>query len=139
MLRQVLIIDDHDSDLLFSSLMVEHAKVAATVTTFEDATEALRYLQQPAGQSVDLIFLDINMPRMNGMEFLAAFEKLRLGAASPAVVVMLTSSPDPRDREHAMAFASVRDYVIKPVDAEQVKQVVNRVFGPVHRAPDGHG
>ena len=129
MLKEILIIDDHDSDLLFGRIMVEHAHVASLVTTFEDATQALVYLQGPAGAQVELILLDINMPVMNGFEFLAAFTATCFGASSPPVVVMLTSSPDPQDRTRAMSFAAVRAYVVKPIDVGQVQQVVQSIFG----------
>ena len=130
MLQQILIVDDHDSDLLYGRIMVERSKVASTVATFEDARDALHYLQQPEGRSVELVLLDMNMPGMSGFEFLAAFEALNRSGVSPAVVVMLTSSPDPHDRERAFAFASVRDYMVKPIDQAQMRGIVERIFGP---------
>jgi CheY-like chemotaxis protein len=136
MLEQIVIVDDHDSDLLFGRIMVERSNVAALVTTFEDARDALHYLQQPEGRNVGLVLLDINMPGMNGFGFLSAFEQLRGASASPAVVVMLTSSPDPHDRERAFSFAAVRDVMVKPLDEAQVRGVVQRVFGQAAAPPD---
>lgn len=127
MLKQIVIVDDHDSDLLFGRIMVERANVASTVMTFEDARDALRHLGQPEGRDAELILLDINMPGLNGFEFLAAFEQLRRSGAARAVVAMLTSSPDPRDRERALGFASVVDYLVKPIDIDRVRGVVQRI------------
>jgi len=100
-MRQVLIIDDSDPDLLYSRLMVERARIAESVVTFGTAQEALDYLQRADAPPVDAILLDINMPETNGFAFLECFEVFRPERRHSAVVVMLTSSPDPHDRERA--------------------------------------
>ena len=124
-----MIIDDSDSDLLYGRFVVERSGIALQVTTQESAREALVFLQQPAGADVDMIFLDINMPGMNGFEFLQAFEALARGDRPPApVVVMLTSSPDPHDRARAFAFRSVRDYLVKPITVAETQRMVQRLL-----------
>jgi CheY-like chemotaxis protein len=116
MIDTILLIDDSDADLLYTQIIIERAGVARQVRGFESAREALAFLKQPESAGVGLILLDINMPGMNGFEFLHAYEQLRREQGTQAVVVMLTSSPDPQDQERAMAFASVRGYVTKPID-----------------------
>lgn len=129
MLNHLLIIDDSDADLLYSSIVAQRAGVARVVTTHESATEALAFLQQPDGRDVDLIFLDINMPGMNGFQFLEAFEALcAAGWTRPPVIAMLTSSPDPTDRERAFSFKSVRDYLIKPINVDAARQLMHRLM-----------
>lgn len=131
-LREVMLIDDSDADLLYTQVMVEGSGVADAVLPFGLAEEALEFLRQPQGHDVDLILLDINMPEMNGFEFLEAYEKLHRSQQAHAVVVMLTSSPDPADRQRAMSYACVRDYVVKPIDrqaAAALAAVVQRVLG----------
>lgn len=120
-LRDVLIIDDSDADLLYSRLILEGAQVAERVITLGTAQEALDHLQQPEGHRVDLILLDINMPEMDGFAFLQTYQGLHVGQQAQAVVVMLTSSPDPVDRERALAFACVKGYVVKPIDLESAR------------------
>lgn len=112
----VMVIDDSDADLLFTQIVLERCGEAWQVLPFEGAREALGFLAREGSPAVDLILLDINMPAMNGFEFLDAYEQLRLEHRAQAVVVMLTSSPDPGDRARALAFASVRGYVEKPID-----------------------
>jgi CheY-like chemotaxis protein len=75
----------------------------------------------------DVIFLDINMPRMNGFEFLAAAQDLLGAAALPPVVMMLTTSLDPRDRVRASAFAAVKSYINKPLTEAHVGQALDLV------------
>jgi CheY-like chemotaxis protein len=128
MLNHLLIVDDSDSDLLYGRVVVERSGIAKKVSTQEGAKDALAFLQQPDGHDVDLIFLDINMPGMDGFQFLEAFEALSAqGRVRASVVVMLTSSPDMPDRDRAFSFKSVRDYMVKPVGVEETRQLLQRL------------
>ena len=128
MLSHLLIIDDSESDLLYGRVVVERAGIAQRVSTQESAKEALAFLQQPDGHDVDMIFLDINMPGMDGFQFLEAYEALNTaGLVKALVIVMLTSSPDLPDRERAFSFKSVRDYLVKPVSVEETRRLVQRL------------
>lgn len=126
-LRSVLVIDDSDPDLLYTQIMLDAADVAARVITCGSAPEALAHLQRPEGHDVDLILLDINMPEMDGFEFLEVYGELQDSQQARAVVVMLTSSPDPADRARAAGFACVRGYVVKPIDKAVAAGLVDLV------------
>ena len=108
-----MLVDDSEADLLFSRIIVSRSGICDSVLEFDSAANALAHLQAPQGKDIDLILLDINMPGMDGFEFLRAYEQL---ADAHAKVVMLTSSPDPHDRLEAERFGCVRGYVVKPID-----------------------
>lgn len=121
MYRQVMLIDDSETDLLYGRLMIERAGIAERVIAFDTAQAALAHLQRGEGHAVDLVLLDINMPVMNGFEFLDAYEQLEPRQRADGVIVMLTSSPDPEDRARAFSYASVRGYVTKPLSREDAR------------------
>ena len=111
-------VDDNDNDLLFTRLMLERSGCGFDVIGFERAAEALAYLRDTPAHGVSIILLDINMPVMNGFDFLQAFEALEPAARGSTVVLMLSSSSDPADRDRAARHASVRGYLTKPLDRQ---------------------
>lgn len=111
--HHVVVIDDSDTDLLYARIVLERTGLVATLRVFDCAREALDYLGSAEAADVNLVLLDINMPGMDGFEFLNAYEQQ---APSPVQVVMLTSSPDPADRLRAQSHACVRGYLTKPLD-----------------------
>jgi len=123
-LNKLIVVDDSDADLLYTSIVLERAGVCESILAFGTGIEALEYLQREPAHAVDLVLLDINMPEMNGFEFLQAYERLCARRRARAVVVMLTSSPDPQDRARAESFACVRHFVVKPITVEQARQLV---------------
>jgi CheY-like chemotaxis protein len=127
MLKRVMLIDDNDADLLYTRIVLERSGAAKEVLAFESARDALAALAASPGPDVDLILLDINMPGMNGFDFLRAYEQLPAARRGQAVVVMLTSSPDPVDRERAASFGSVKGYVVKPLDRDAARALVRLV------------
>ena len=129
MARRIMLVDDYESDLLFTRLMLERCDQQYEVVEYDSAQEALQYLQSHPGHGISVILLDINMPGMNGFEFLQAYEMLAATKQAEAVVVMLTSSPDPRDRARAESFGSVRGYITKPIDKATASGLV-KLIGP---------
>jgi CheY-like chemotaxis protein len=121
---RVVLIDDSETDLLFTQIVLERCGMAVVVQPFERARDALAALSTGGAGRVDVILLDINMPGMDGFEFLDAYEALDPAARAGGVVVMLTSSPDLRDRDRAAGYRCVRGYAIKPIDSETARELV---------------
>jgi CheY-like chemotaxis protein len=120
-LQDVLVIDDSDPDLLFARVIIERAAVAERVLTFGTGPDALAHLQGPESARCAVVLLDINMPEMNGFQFLEAYAPLHAARRCTAPVVMLTSSSDPGDRARARAYPCVAGYLVKPIDVASAK------------------
>ncbi len=124
-----MVVDDSDADLLFARIVLERAEAGFEVLPFDTARDALARLQDASAEPVDVVLLDINMPGMNGFDFLDAFERLPPERRHSAVVVMLTSSPDPGDRERALAHRCVRGYITKPMSRQAAADLLRHCGG----------
>lgn len=119
----VMLIDDESFDQSLYRRLIARTGLVGEVMSFTYADEALAYLSAPDSRRADVIFLDINMPRMNGFEFLEAATE-RLGPEfAKIVVVMLTTSLIEKDRERAAAFPVVRCFINKPLTVEHLQEV----------------
>ena len=88
-----MVIDDNEVDLYVSRRVIEKYSFADEVILMDSAKEALEYLKSHDGGPdtlPGLIFLDINMPEMNGFEFLDAYKQLSDNIKSNCIIMMLT-------------------------------------------------
>lgn len=113
-MRSIMIIDDSEADQFFAKLEIEKFDPAINIVQAYDGLEALETLKKAEVQP-DVIFLDINMPRMTGHEFLEAYEKQ---SRKTSVVIMLSSSNLDIDKDRALRHACVREYIEKPLDSQ---------------------
>lgn len=117
----VMVIDDDQIDQMMYARIIRRSGVVESILQFSLATDALEYLRRPDCEEIDLIVLDINMPMMNGFEFLEAATKEFGGSFTKAVVIMLTTSINPEDIARAKSFGVVKDFVSKPLTVETVR------------------
>lgn len=118
-----MMIDDNPIDQMLYKRIVARAGVVREVICFSDAEAALARLQATPDNLPDVILLDINMPKMDGFEFLEAVERI-FGPDFCVVVVMLTTSLDPKDLDRAKRFQAVKDYLDKPLTVQKVQDLV---------------
>ncbi|SNY30425.1 response regulator [Paractinoplanes atraurantiacus] len=140
---QILVVDDDDADALMISEALETADTSASVDRVADGREALDYLrrQSPYEQAhrPDLILLDLNMPRMDGRETLAAIKSDDVLKAIP-VVILTTSGAAPDIVASYQHRANA--YVTKPFgldDFESTVQLINRFYREVASLPPQAG
>lgn len=126
-------VDDDPITNMINTKIIEKT-FAFSVTAFTRPLEAIQQLQQwcasGSGEFPDLIFLDINMPQMDGWEFLEEFQKLPEHSLATCSVIMLSSSIDRDDFEKAKTFRVVRDFISKPLTVGILQTLVAATPGP---------
>jgi CheY-like chemotaxis protein len=124
-----MLVDDNPHDNFFHERQIKQNDSDNVVITMESAKGALEYLKSKEDPHSDLIFLDINMPGMNGWEFLEAYNKLDKELQNQAIIIMLTTSASPMDVEKSKALNSVSDYITKPLTEKMMKDITAKYFG----------
>lgn len=114
--ESVLLVEDNQVDQYLARHMLKKRWPEATLQVANDGAEAIALLTGADETLPELILLDINMPGMNGHEFLERWYEDK-GRETP-VVVMLTSSSQNEDRERASRFCCVKDYLVKPLSVQ---------------------
>ncbi len=121
---RVLLIDDNEGDIELTRDAFEEARIEGTLDVSLDGREALTWLTEHCranpGARPHVILLDLNMPDMDGREFLA---ELHQTAFADIPVVILTGSPSDRDILTKYDLCAC-DYLIKPVQATDVKALI---------------
>ncbi len=122
-INNIMVIDDSEADQFYVETILKAKYPGVNILNAYDGQEALDILAE-LETNPDVIFLDINMPRMNGHEFLENYGKTK----NPAdVIVMLTSSNREEDQKKALAFPYVKKYWNKPITIDTIDDII---FGP---------
>ena len=127
--RTVMLIDDNEIDNLINQKMIEAASIADNIYTHTGAKSAIEFLRNMEKLDVadkvlpDVIFLDIDMPLMDGFQFLDEFEKLTTMAKKKCKIVMLTSSINPQDFNRSKKYENVKLYLNKPLSHDSITKL----------------
>lgn len=126
MAHKILIVDDDPTIVFLHKTLMIKRGITDNPLTFLNGKEAYDYLEEEKpGESSYVILLDINMPVMNGWQFLDKLEKDNF--SSRIDVAIVTSSVDKADREKASSYDSVVAYLTKPFfNLDEVKEIVSR-------------
>ena len=120
-----------DDDKIFqhtASKTIKALQLSDNILQFGNGEDALKYLVDNAMNSSalpDYIFLDINMPFVDGWMFMQDYAGLKQELAKDIAIFMVSSSIDPRDIHRAKSIPDVQEYVVKPVTKEKFMQLLN--------------
>jgi CheY-like chemotaxis protein len=120
----ILLVEDDKVDAMTIQRALKELKILNPVVICENGLEALNYLNNLENALPGIILLDINMPKMNGIEFLEHRNKNKTINLIPTVV--LTTSKDEQDKVESFNLG-VAGYMIKPVDYMQFVEVVKTI------------
>ncbi|MCD9017872.1 response regulator [Parachryseolinea silvisoli] len=124
----IALVDDDKIFQITASRTLKAAQLSDKILQFDNGEEALDFLRDHARESEtlpDYIFLDINMPFVDGWMFLDDYAHLKTNLSKPIEIYMVSSSIDPRDMDRARQHADVREYIIKPVTREKFIELLS--------------
>lgn len=143
-LSGILLIDDDDTTNFLNQRLLSRLGVSDNIRTFINGKQAFDYLYTVSNNNYEhttseyfkpeLIFLDINMPVMDGFEMLELYERLGKNFRENIVLTVLTTSTHPQDTENANRFSA--EYITKPLTPEKVNYLLEKHFNRRKKASD---
>ncbi|MBK0381550.1 response regulator [Pedobacter sp. SD-b] len=129
-ITQILIIDDDEINNFIAAKLIGKVQEHTVVNTCLNGLEGINYIKAKLNDEAnfpDIIFLDINMPVMNGWEFLALYDQLDSPLKKKASIYMLSSSVYNEDIEKASVYPVVNKFISKPLTVEKIKDLFSEL------------
>lgn len=128
----ICLIDDDRIYQFTAKRIIQLVDPSQKVLAFSNGKEALEYFQTRCGEKdalPDIIFLDINMPVMDGWEFLEGFSTVEPVIEKKITIYMVSSSVDEKDMTRCKSFDYVEDYIVKPLHQQMMKSLISSIQG----------
>ena len=127
----VCLIDDDKIYQFTAKKMLEATGMTKDISSFYDGSEAIAFFSGENSKDPenlpDVIFLDINMPIMNGWEFLEEYEKIRNHFPKSMALYVVSSSVDDADIRRSRQYNSVTDYIVKPITRMRYQELLEGI------------
>lgn len=130
-LNSILLVDDDEPTNYLHRRLITENNLSEQIHISQTGLEAIEYLGTLKGDTYpcpDVIFLDINMPVMNGWQFLENYRNLPEEQKANIIIVMLTTSLNPDDHEKGTALEEVRKFITKPLTLEKFQTLIKDFF-----------
>ena len=133
--KPILLVEDDRVDAMTVRRAFKQVRIPNPLHHVENGEEALEFLKNEKNEKPAIILLDLNMPKMNGIEFLQVIKNEQDFQTLP--VIILTTSKEQKDRINSYKFG-VAGYVVKPVDYQQFVEMVNAIktYWSLSQLPD---
>lgn len=130
-LKHLLLVDDDPTTNFFNRHLINKMELFDQIHEAGNGQIALDIITElyGKGEAPDMILLDINMPIMNGFEFLDRYVELDKKMKSSVVVCMLTTSLAQEDLERSKHYAILDDYIDKPLYEAKMRELILKYFG----------
>ncbi len=129
-LKFILVDDDSFTNLLHDMILKDTLGEETDVQAFTYPAKGLEFIQEKYAAEFGntILFLDINMPRINGWEFLEQYEKFSEEVKMQINIYILSSSLDWRDKDRASVNPIVKGFISKPLDIEIITEIAEKEF-----------
>lgn len=124
----ILLVDDDPDDNFFHQIIINEMNIVHTIEIAKNGIEALAYLKKEDQKPPDIIFLDLNMPKMNGWEFLEHYKNLDTSQKPKVLIIILTTSANPEHIEKAKEIQDVTGFETKPLTKEMLSKILKQYF-----------
>ncbi len=124
----ILLVDDDRIYQFAARKTIEATGFAESISVYSNGQDAINYLKVNCENQTslpDVIFLDVNMPVMNGWEFLDAYKNLKSNLKKAVVIYVVSSSVDEIDVSKSRQYDTVKGYIVKPVLREKFRQILS--------------
>lgn len=131
-LKCILLIDDEEVDNFIHEKVIKNSGCTEKIVVVDGGQPALDYLVAAKDGNhpmPDLIFLDINMPGMDGWEFIEAYRQLNKAEDEHVIIAMLTTSLNPDDAEKAKTIKEIKDFINKPLTTDILQEILKKHWG----------
>jgi CheY-like chemotaxis protein len=126
--KDILVVDDDSIANFLIERIVQSTGLAGNISKALNGREALSYLKPNGGtKKPQVILLDLNMPLMNGFEFIKAYRELDIEGKDDILIILVTSSDNPSDIQQAKELG-IKYYLTKPLSAETIKGIFLHEF-----------
>ena len=126
-IQTVFLVDDNEVDLFVQRRFIEMKKYAGNIVTFTSPSKALEALTGNPAHVPGVLFLDLNMPMINGFEFLEQVREFSQDLFNRLRVVVLSSSNNQMDRERAFGNSNGIRFITKPVNSQGLEEKFNNL------------
>jgi CheY-like chemotaxis protein len=125
-LPHILIIDDDEIFIFLTKKILQSSGMVESISICRSAIEAIELLHTVEHKWPDLIMLDLNMPGMNGWEFLQHYQSLIPGMKKLPRLYVVSSSIADNDTERARKIKGVDGYIAKPLTTESIREILKK-------------
>lgn len=129
--KLVCLIDDDRIYQFTAKRIIELVNPSQKVIVFSNGKEAIDYFTDciHSGEEIpEIVFLDINMPVMNGWEFLEAYTQVESNIKNSTTIYVVSSSIDDADIQRSKNFKEVKDFIVKPLDKHLINNILSSEF-----------
>lgn len=129
-LKTLTLVDDDDIFVFLTTKIIEQTNLIDLIKVFGNGLDAINFLKENKNNVdalPDIILLDLNMPIMNGWQFLEEYNKLNPTIGKKITIYICSSSISPDDITRAKTISEVSDYIIKPITKDKLIDLIKKL------------